>query len=201
MAAAVGAGLDVLKPRGRMLVDVGSGITEAVILSMGQVVSYHALREGGELVNERIVEHMRWAQKLRIGAATAEHLKLAAAAALWTGSQRPLAVRGTSTETRLPVAALVSPSELKHVFEAMIALVADCIEAALHRADPHLATDVCEDGIWLSGGSLLVPGAVHALSQRLHAPVRRVADPLAMVAVGNGKLLASDSLYRATAVS
>jgi rod shape-determining protein MreB len=200
IAAAIGAGLDVLAPRGRLLVDVGSGITEAVVVSMGRIAAQRSVRVGGNTLDERIVEYVRASRGLRISRAMAEELKIHLGAAVLAPEGRVAPAKGQWQASRLPGATLVSSDELRPVFLGVMDTVVECVTSALDAADPELATDVCNEGLYLSGGGMLSQRLDQYLSERLGVRTRLVDDPLRAVALGNGRVLETPDLAREACV-
>ncbi len=194
LAATVGAGIADQQARGRMLVDVGGGTTEAIVTSMGQIATSRSVRTGGDALNRQIADFVRQRYALEISDAEAERCKRLAAPALDQAASVAVPVLGRCQQSRLPRRVMVQAHELKPVFAFLTGVVAQCIEDTLSATAPELVADLADDGIWLSGGCLLVPGMPAALAARLPVRFRIVQDPLTAVAMGNARLLASPRL-------
>jgi rod shape-determining protein MreB len=199
VAAAVGAGLDVLGSKSRLVVDVGSGITEALVVALGRVVAHRSVRIGGDAMVARIIELVRRDHGIAIGVEEAERVKRLVTTQSMIGSGALLDVKGWHAPTRLPALARVPAGSLAPAFAAMLGVVADCVTGAMQDCDPEVAADVAGDGLWLTGGCALTAGVDAALERRLGLRVRRVRAPLEAVIEGNAAVAADASLYRALA--
>jgi rod shape-determining protein MreB len=199
VAAAVGAGIDVLARRSRLLVDVGSGITEAVVMAMGRVVAHRSVRLGGDAMAVRIAEIVRRDHELVISTEEADRVKCAVKASALASHDAVLDVKGWHAGSRMPRRAAVTVASLKPVYSGMLDVVSTCVAEALRDCDPEAAADVATDGVWLSGGCLLTPGADAALARRLGLQVQRVSEPLGAVIAGNGVVVEDARLCRALA--
>lgn len=175
LAAAVGSGLPMDEPRARMLVDIGSGATEMIVVSRGQVVSGRSLRIGGDAMDEAIVHYALHALKVRIGSQVARSAKE------WLSSTSPetsfFLLKGIDLPSRSPTAVLVSREELRsalyHAMEEIVTLVA----SEFAHLTPEIATDLVDTGISLSGGSALSATIQKRISDACHLDVNVVHDP------------------------
>lgn len=194
LAAAIGSGLPVLRPSGRLVVDVGSGIIEVVVISLGAIAAWGSSRTGAQPIDESIAQHLRAAQGLVVGRDAAERLKLELGRADLAPGER-VAVKGRSLRTGLPAIAHVRLDEVAgEIFARQAAQIGDLIISVLDGTPAELVGDVCEHGVYLTGGGALLPGLDRLLAARLGVRVRRVPRPLQAVALGNGRVLSERAL-------
>ncbi|MCW2969989.1 MAG: cell shape determining protein MreB/Mrl family [Solirubrobacterales bacterium] len=188
IAAAVGAGLDISAPTGRMVVDIGGGTSEVAIISMGAMVVQRSLRIAGYDFDDAIISWLRRSRGLIVGQPTAEALKVE------IGSAAPQAtqvgeVRGRDAVSGLPRALEVSSDEVREALHEAVQAIVDTVRAALEQTPPELSGDVADTGILLAGGSSLLAGFPERLSQQTGMPARLVDSPLTCVAEGAGRSL------------
>ena len=191
LAAAVGAQIPLLKNEGQMLVDIGKGIIEAVILSQGSIVASASSRLEGRSDNERLMQHLVDVYGLVIGPHMAEQTKRLLASGL---RSEKLAISGWSSLSRLPSRIFVCAAELKEVLEPCALQIVTCIAEALERAPVELVTDIMEQGITLTGGGALHYGLASRLSDHLNIAVTIAPSPLEAVVLGNRRILESPEL-------
>jgi rod shape-determining protein MreB len=154
LLAAFGAGLDVDAPRGRMLVDCGAGVAEAVVISLGGICAAGSHRGGGDELTRSLVDHFRTRRRFHIGMATAEQLKLEASARLAAGEKgASVTVRGLSSSTGLPARLEIPLAELEPVWERHIGAVAAMVHGVLQQTSPELSNDLLEEGILVTGAA------------------------------------------------
>ena len=187
MAAAIGAGLPVGIARGHMVVDVGSGITEAAVTSLGAIVSCASVRAGGETLDARIATHLRATRGLEVGARTAERLKREL---LGPGAAATAVAKGRQVLTGLPTALEVSAVELRGAVEAAVESLVEPVLDVLEELSPELVADVGDHGIWVTGGGSLVPTIAAAIARRVGVRTHQPQAPLAAVIEGNAAVLA-----------
>lgn len=199
IAAAMGAGIDVTRARGRMIVDIGGGTTEAAVLSLGGIVVRKSLRTGGHSLDVAICEYVREKYNVYIGEATAEHIKLKIGSA--TEFQGELTVRGRSLISGLPAEITVTAEDARHAMEGCISRIIAAVKAAVEITPPELASDVLNDGILLSGGSSQLRGLEQVISRATGIPVMAAPDPMESVARGAGKAVERLTEERSSAFS
>lgn len=192
LLAACGAGLDLEAPRGKMIVDCGAGVAEAVVISLGGICAAGSTRGGGDELTRSIVDHFRTHRRFQIGFATAEGLKLAVSDRFASGSAKAtVAVGGLAASSGLPQRLEIPLEELAPVWERDLAAVVQMVRQVLHTTPPELCQDIFEDGILLTGG-----GAYTALLARrieentgvstsiAEHPQKAVANGLAVMMAG-----------------
>jgi rod shape-determining protein MreB and related proteins len=188
IAAAVGAGLDISAPTGRMVVDIGGGTSEVAIISMGAMVVQRSLRIAGYDFDDAIISWLRRSRGLIVGQPTAEALKVEIGSAAPQPAQLG-EVRGRDAVSGLPRALEVSSDEVREALHEAVQAIVDAVRAALEQTPPELSGDVADTGILLAGGSSLLAGFPERLSEQTGMPARLVDSPLTCVAEGAGRSL------------
>jgi rod shape-determining protein MreB and related proteins len=189
IAAAVGAGLDISEPTGRMVVDVGGGTSEVAVISMGSMVVQRSLRTAGYDFDDALIGWLRRTHGLIVGQPTAEALKLEVGSATPQALLREAEVRGRDAASGLPRAVTVSDEEVREALRETIHAIVDAVRGALEQTPPELAGDVADSGILLAGGGSLLAGFADCLRQQTGMPAQLVDSPLTCVAEGAGRSL------------
>jgi rod shape-determining protein MreB len=189
IAAAIGAGLSIAEPLGRMVVDVGGGTSEVAIISLGAIVLSRSVRVGGYEMDEAIAAHLRLEHKLAIGSRTAEAIKIAIGSAAPLHPEETLEVRGRHLLTGLPTAIPLSSDEVRSAIRAPVADIVQAIKDALEQTPPELAGDIAREGILLAGGGTLLRGFAELVGAETGMPVHSAESPLTCVAYGSGQAL------------
>ena len=188
VAAAIGAGIDIAKPCGNMIVDIGGGTADIAVISLGGVVVSNSIKVAGDDFDEAIVRFMRKKHNLLIGERTAEEIKIHVGSALSELDEPPadFVVQGPNQMTSLPVEVPVSYQEIAHCIEKSISKIEIAILAALEQTPPELYADIVNKGIYLAGGGALLRGLDKRLTDKLNIPFHIAEDPLRAVARGTG---------------
>jgi rod shape-determining protein MreB len=189
IAAAVGAGLDISEPSGRMVVDIGGGTSEVAIISMGAMVVQRSLRVAGYDFDDALIGWMRRNHGLIIGQPTAESLKVEIGSAAAVEEERMGEVRGRDAVSGLPRALSIDSGEVRAALREAVQAIVDAVRGTLERTPPELAADVAETGILMAGGSSLLPGFPALLTEQTGMPASLVDSPLTCVAEGAGRSL------------
>ena len=190
IAAAIGAGLEIEEPIGRMIVDVGGGTSEMAVISLGGIVRSRSLRVGGYEMDEAIARYLRLEHSLAIGSTTAEALKIAIGAAIPLQPEEVYEVRGRHLLTGLPTEVLMRSGEVLEAIRAPLEEVVNGVKDTLEETPPELTGDIARDGILLAGGGVLLRGFPEFLSAETGLPVSLAGSPLTCVALGSGGALA-----------
>ncbi|MBR6529534.1 MAG: rod shape-determining protein [Firmicutes bacterium] len=189
VAAAIGAGIDISKPDGAMVIDIGGGTTDIAVISLGGIVASTSVKMAGDKFDEAIVKYMRKAHKLYIGERTAEDLKLT----IGTAFPREEAVikecRGRDLVTGLPKSVDVSSEEIMAALEEPLHEICEAVHNVLERTPPELAADISNAGIVVTGGGALLYGIDKRIEDRTGIKVIIAEDPKSCVAIGTGKAL------------
>lgn len=189
VAAAIGAGLDISKPSGNMIADVGGGTTDVAVISLGGIVVNASIKIAGDKFDEAIIRYMRKKYNLLIGERTAEEMKIRIGSAFESGNGKSMDVRGRNLVTGLPKTHEVFSNEMVEALEEPVAAIVDTIHSVIEKTPPELAADISNSGVVLTGGGALLHGLDMLLNQRLGTPVRVADDPISCVAIGTGKAL------------
>jgi rod shape-determining protein MreB len=189
LAAAIGAGLDIAEPVGRMVVDVGGGTSEVAILSLGGIVVSRSLRVGGYDLDDAISAFLRNEHRMAIGTQSAEAIKLAVGSAMAIGEERETRVRGRDLLSGLPRELVLREGEIRAALEAPVAEIMAAIHDTLEETPPELAADITKEGIVLAGGGALLRGFGDRILRETGMPVGVADDPLMCVARGAGQSL------------
>lgn len=187
--AAVGVGLDIGKPSGNMIVDMGGGTTDIAVLSLGDIVTSKSIKIAGNKIDELIIDHLKNKYKLLIGDRTAEEIKKEIANAYQGTSKTKKKVRGRDLVSGLPHTVTVSSDEIRKAIMPAVTAIGDASAEVLENTPPELAADIIEKGIIITGGGALLKGLDKYLAKRLEVPVLVAEDPLNAVAIGTGIML------------
>lgn len=192
LAAAVGAGLKVLSPRGRMIVDIGEGTTEVAVISLGDIVVSRSQKIAGANFDKAIVNYFHNERRIEIGDLTAERIKIKVGVAHPTINRGDAQVLGRNLNNGMAIASTVSSREIYYAIKPAISSIAHQIRLTLEATPPELASDICNSGIVLSGGGALIPGMAEYISSELGVKVMLAPKPLECVCTGIGKMLESE---------
>lgn len=189
LAAALGAGLQVEEAKGRMVVNVGGGVTDIAVLSLNNVAASSSVRTGGDSFDDAAALYMRKHYGVLIGASAAEEMKIAIGGVEQRPEPLTMQVKGRDLKTGLPREETVSSEELFEVFKRPARAIVDEILSVLEQTAPELVSDLTETGIVLTGGGSQLYGMASLISQRTELPCRVAEDPDSCVALGCGKAL------------
>ena len=192
--AAVGAGLDISKPNGSMVIDIGGGTTDIAILSLGDIVTSKSLKVSGNLFDQKIIDYIKDKYKLLIGERTAEDIKIEIGSAINDDKKRKKVVKGRNLETGLPSSKTITSNEIYEALESSLYEIIDGAKNVLETTLPELSADIVENGIVLTGGGALLDGLDKLLNNELNIPVKIAESPLTCVVDGTGIMLGNLSL-------
>jgi rod shape-determining protein MreB len=189
IAAAIGAGIPIAEPVGRMVVDIGGGTSEMAVISLGGIVVFHSIRIGGYEMDEAITAYIRATHQLAIGSQTAETIKISIGSVIPLHEERTVEVRGRHLLTGLPTSVSLSSAEVRAAIAGPVREIVKAIRSTLEQTPPELASDVARDGILLAGGGTLINGFPELVADETGMPVFRADSPLTCVAIGSGQAL------------
>ncbi len=189
IAAAIGAGVAIEEPVGRMVVDVGGGTSEVAVISLGGIVIAGSVRVGGYEMDEAITHYLRSVHQLAIGSQTAERIKIGIGSAIAHSEEETIEVRGRHLITGLPTAVGLSSAEVRAAIGPTLEEILRAIRDTLEQTPPELASDIARDGILLAGGGTLVRGFSELVQAETGMPVWGAESPLTCVASGSGQAL------------
>jgi rod shape-determining protein MreB len=198
VAAAIGAGLDIAEPTGRLVVDIGGGTSEVAVISLGGIVVSESLRVGGYELTDAIATHVRRTHDVAIGEATAEAVKLdIGSAGPTTPGEGEAQVRGRHLASGLPVTVTLTAAEVRAALADSVQAIVNAVRATLEATPPELASDVINGGILLAGGGSLLQGFPERISEETGIPAVLAESPLTCVVIGSGLSLEEfDTLAR-----
>ena len=187
MAAAIGAGVDIYKPSGNMVVDIGGGTTDIAVISLGGIVASTSVKVAGNDFNNAIVKYMRDEHNVLIGDSLAENIKIKIGAVSPSVVKETARVQGREITTCLPKKITLSTTEMAKVLKEPMEQIIEGIRLVFEETPPELATDVLERGILLSGGGSLVRGMDAFIEETTSLQTILPEKPLMVVAVGVGR--------------
>jgi len=187
LAAAIGAQIPIHEPAGHMVCDIGGGTTEISVISLGSMVVTRAIRLGGNAFDEAIVKHVRSIHNLKIGAGTAERLKIEIGNAAPAQTIKKMEIKGNDAITGLPRRLEIDSVEVREALKDPVNQIVNEIKLTLGQTPPELASDIIERGIVMTGGGSLLEGLPKLISKETGVPVILVESPLECVAVGAGQ--------------
>lgn len=189
IAAAIGAGLDIEKASGNMVIDIGGGTSDIAVISLGGIVVSTSIKVAGDKFDEAIVRYMRKKHNVMIGERTAEELKINIGTAFPREEQVKMEVRGRNLISGLPKTIEVTSDEMLEALAEPVAAIADAVHSVLERTPPELSADISDRGIVMTGGGSLLNGLDKLISKRTNIPVYIAEDAVSCVAIGTGKSL------------
>ncbi|HNT02626.1 MAG TPA: rod shape-determining protein [Bacillota bacterium] len=189
IASAIGAGLDISKASGNMVLDIGGGTTDIAVISLGGIVVSTSIKIAGDKFDEAIVRYMRKKHNIMIGERTAEELKINAGTAFPREEQLKVEVRGRNLISGLPKTIEVTSDEMLEALSEPVSAIADAVHSVLERTPPELSADISDRGIVMAGGGSLLNGLDKLISKRTGIPVYVAEDAISCVAIGTGQAL------------
>lgn len=197
IAAAIGAGIDISKPCGNMIVDIGGGTSDIAVISLGGSVVSTSIKIAGDNFDEALVRYMRKKHNLLIGERTAEDIKIKIGSCYPLDETKTMDVRGRNLVTGLPKVITVSSEETEEALHEPTVQIVEAVHSVLEKMPPELAADVADRGIILTGGGSLLRGLEQLMEERTGINAMTAEEPMTCVAIGTGKyvdLLSGDKL-------
>ncbi|PZW39646.1 MULTISPECIES: rod shape-determining protein [Mesonia] len=198
MAAAIGIGVDIMQPKGNMIVDIGGGTTEIAVIALGGIVCDKSVKVAGDVFTNDIVYYMRTQHNLYVGERTAEKIKIQIGAATEDLEVPPeeMSVQGRDLLTGKPKQVEISYREIAKALDKSILRIEDAVMETLSQTPPELAADIYNTGVYLAGGGSMLRGLDKRLSQKTDLPVYIAEDPLRAVVRGTGITLKNISKFK-----
>ena len=193
VAAAIGAGIDITKPEGHMIVDVGGGTTDIAVISLSGVVESTSIKVAGDQFDEAIIKYIRRKHNVLIGERTAEDLKQSIGCVFPRPEEQSVEIKGRCLMTGLPRVFTVTSNEMIEAFSEVFAKIMEAIHSVLERTPPELVADISTNGIVLTGGGSLVWGFDKLIESNTGIQTHVADDAISCVAYGTGKALDSIS--------
>ncbi|MBO5347576.1 MAG: rod shape-determining protein [Lachnospiraceae bacterium] len=196
IAAAIGAGIDISRPCGNMIVDIGGGTSDIAVISLGGTVVSASIKVAGDDFDEAIVRWMRKKHNLLVGERSAEDLKIKIGTVYDVGEETFMDVRGRDLVTGLPKTITVSSRETEEALREPVNQIVETIHSVLEKTPPELAADIADRGIVLTGGGSLLRGLEELIHSKTGINTITAEDPMTAVAVGTGKYVEFLAGYR-----
>lgn len=202
MAAAIGIGVDIMQPKGNMVVDIGGGTTEIAVIALGGIVCDKSVKIAGDVFTNDIIYYMRTQHNLYVGERTAEKIKIQIGAATEDLELPPdeMAVQGRDLLTGKPKQVQTSYREIAKALDKSILRIEDAVMETLSQTPPELAADIYNTGIYLAGGGSMLRGLDKRLSQKTDLPVYIAEDPLRAVVRGTGICLKNLNKFKSVLI-
>jgi rod shape-determining protein MreB len=191
IAAAIGAGLDITGPDGKMVIDIGGGTSDIAVISLGTIVTSQSVKVAGDSMDDFITKYMRKEHKLYIGERTAEEMKMQIGTAFPREESVSYECRGRDLVTGLPKSIFITSEEMLTALDEPLTTICEAVHHVLENTPPELAADISITGIVITGGGALLNGIDKRIKQRTGIEVFIADDPKSCVAVGTGKALNS----------
>lgn len=189
IAAAIGAGLDIMSPDGVMVIDIGGGTTDIAVISLGGIVTSASVKIAGDRFDDAIIKYMRKAHKLFIGERTAEQLKFNIGTAFPREESVTMECRGRDMVSGLPVSVTVTSEEMYDALDEPLTTICEAVHSVLEKTPPEVAADISSSGIMLTGGGALLWGLDKRIEDKTKIKVRIAEEPKSCVAIGTGQAL------------
>ena len=187
IAAAIGAGIDISKPCGNMVVDIGGGTTDIAVISLGGSVVSTSIKVAGDKFDEYVSKYIKKKYNLAIGERTAEELKVNVGCVYPKIQDVEMDVRGRDLTTGLPTTVTIHSSEMLEALQEPALMIVDAVHSVLERTPPELAADISDKGIYMTGGGCLIDGLDKLLQEKTGINVMIAQDTVSCVALGTGK--------------
>ena len=189
VAAALGAGIDITKPEGSMVLDIGGGTTDVAVMSLGGIVISDSVRVGGDKFDEAMVRYVKKRYNMLIGERTAEDIKINVGTVFPSGRNESMEVRGRDLVSGLPSSVTVSSMECLEAFAEPTNSIIALVRTILERCPPELSSDIVEKGIIMTGGGALLDGLDKLIAEVTQVPCNLAEDAVSCVARGTGRAL------------
>ena len=189
IAAAIGAGIDISKASGSMIIDVGGGTTDVAVISLGGNVVSTSIKIAGDKFDEAITKYMRKKYNIMIGERTAEEMKIKIGSVYPREEATFMEVRGRNLISGLPKTVTVDSNEMITALEEVTAAIMDAVHSTLEKTPPELVADISDKGIVMTGGGSLIYGLDRLINEKTGINVLIADDPISCVAIGTGRSL------------
>jgi len=198
MAAGIGAGLPITEPTASMIVDIGGGTTEVAIMSLADISTCESIRIGGDDMDEAIINHLKRTYNLLIGEPRAEKVKIQLGSASPLEQELTMEIAGRDTISGLPRKIVITSEEIREALKEPISSIIEAVTKTLERAEPELAADLIDNGMYLCGGGALLRGMDTVFSNATGLNAKIVEEPLTCVARGTSVYLENLELWKDT---
>ena len=189
VAAAIGAGIDIAKPCGNLVVDIGGGTTDIAVISIGGSVISTSLKVAGDKFDQNIIKYIKKKYNVLIGDRTAEEIKMEIGCVYTRKEDTSMEARGRNLDTGLPVTIKIKSSEIMEALIEPAMQIVDAVKSVLEKTPPELTADISDRGIYMTGGGSLLYGLDKLLHETTGINVMIAQDAISCVAIGTGKAL------------
>ncbi|CAM3061263.1 rod shape-determining protein [Streptobacillus ratti] len=195
-AAIIGSGIDISKPSGNMVIDIGGGSTDVAILSLDEVIASKSIRVAGNKFDEDIVRYVRNKYNLLIGDRTAEKIKKELATAMYEKEPKLMTIKGRQLEVQTPVSLEIDSNEVYEAIKSSLFSVINAVKEVLEKSPPELAADILDNGIVMTGGGSMIKNFTTLVEQEVKVKVYLSEHPLDSVVLGGGKAFDNKNLLK-----
>ncbi len=199
--AAIGAGIPIHEPKGRMIVDIGGGTTDVAVISLGGIVASTSVKCAGNKIDQAIIDHVKKTYNLAIGDKTAEDIKIHVGSALPLNEELSMSIKGRDYVTGLPRSVTITTNEMVKAVERELRLIIKAIKDVFQETPPELASDIIDNGIIMSGGSSLLRNLPLLIERKTGVKATLAEDALYCVAKGTGIALEHLDLYKKSIIA
>ncbi len=201
--AAIGAGIPINSCSGNMVVDIGGGTTEAVVISLGGIVNFHSIRVAGDKMDSAISDFVKKKYNLAIGEQTAEEIKIKIGTALpdKEKSEKKMEIRGRDIVMGLPKNIVISSNDVCEAISDILAEITQAIKTVLRDTPPELSADIINKGMILTGGGSLLRNLAQMIEKSVGVPAVVADEALLCVAKGTGSMLSNLDMYKKSMMS
>jgi len=199
--AAIGAGIPIHEPKGRMIVDIGGGTTDVAVISLGGIVASTSVKCAGNKIDQAIIDHVKKTYNLAIGDKTAEDIKIHVGSALPLNEELSMSIKGRDYVTGLPRSVTITTNEMVKAVERELRLIVKAIKDVFQETPPELASDIIDNGIIMSGGSSLLRNLPLLIERKTGVKATLADDALYCVAKGTGIALEHLDLYKKSIIA
>ena len=196
MAAAIGAELPITEPGGNMIVDIGGGTTDVVVISLTGIVISKSIRTASNEMDEAIIQYIKKKYNLLVGERTAEQIKIQTGSAYPLDESLEMEIKGRDLTHGIPKTININDNEVREALESVVHVIVEAVKNTLERTPPELSADIVDRGIILTGGGSLLKNLDRRLREETSLPVFIAEDPLSSVVLGAGKILDNIPLLR-----
>ncbi len=189
IAAAIGAGIDITKPYGTMILDIGGGTTDIAVIALGGAVKSKSIKVGGDKFDEAIIRYIKKHHNIAIGERTAEEIKINIGCVYPRTVEERMSIKGRHLLTGLPVEIEITSTEMLEALKDSVNQIVEAVHSVLEVTPPELSADISDRGIYITGGGGLISGLDKLLEERTGIPVMIAEDAVSCVAMGTGKAL------------
>jgi len=199
LAAALGLGLDIREPNGKMVIDIGGGITEIVVISLSGIAAFQSIKIAGDTFDEAIQDYFRRQYNMAIGLRTAEQIKISVGSVLTDlgkDTPAPVPVKGKHLVEGIPVTRIIDHREVSAILEKSVSSIEHAVVQTLETCPPELAADIYQNGIHITGGNAMLRGLKQRFEAKIKIPVHIDDEALLSVSKGMATVLADTKKYK-----